>query len=180
MPDPDLLTLCEGAQAWHLAAGPRLDRLDGAVRAGTTDPRLLAPWEHFARGLRAHFAEEELVLFPALRALAAGRAPTGEGWRQVVHQVERERSELETLATALRSAARDAGALEAELLALIDDLEEHARMEEEELLPAARAVLSGGPVGAPQGSEARAAPTEEARSPAGLLRRAARRLLGRA
>lgn len=180
MPARDVLTLCDDAQAWHVTARATLERLDARVRSGTADPRLIAPWAHFTRGIRAHLAEEELVLFPALRELAHGRAPPTETWRQMLDEMERELAEMETLSTALRSAARDAGPLEAELLDLLDDLEVHARVEEQELLPAARRMLAAGTTGAaarPTAGPAASPATPPPRKEGSVLRRTARRIL---
>ena len=177
MPSRDVLTLCDDAQAWHVTGRATLDKLDARVRSGTTDPRLIAPWTHFARGLRAHLAEEELVLFPALRDLAQGRTPPTENWRQMLDEMERELSEMETLSTALRSAARDAGPLEAELLDLLDDLEVHARVEEQELLPAARRMLVAGTTGPAAAGGQRASAAPGPRKEGSVLRRTARRIL---
>ncbi|MCK6505420.1 hemerythrin domain-containing protein [Myxococcota bacterium] len=179
MPARDVLTLCDDAQAWHVTARATLARLDDRVRSGTADPRLIAPWTHFTRGIRAHLAEEELVLFPALRELAQGKAPPTESWRGMLDDMERELSEMETLSAALRSAARDAGPLEAELLDLLDDLEVHARVEEQELLPAARRMLSAWEAGppSPRASQAPPEPPPPLRKEGSVLRRTARRIL---
>lgn len=169
MSAPDLAQMCHQAVAFHQSARARLDALAPEVRENAQGVRLTAPWDHFERGVRGHFAEEEEVLFPALRAAAAGEAPVGDAWRGLLREMERELDEVRTIADALRNAARDAGPLERDLLDLLDDLEEHARIEEEVLLPAARRVLGPAPAPAPQ-----AAPAPKPR--VGILRRTARRL----
>lgn len=171
-----VVSLCDGADAWNGRARVTLESLDRQIRGSTTDKRLLAPWDHFARGLRAHFAQEEQVLFPALRALAGGEPPEGERFVRMLEEMAQEIGEVCTIADALRNAARDAGDLEPDILAFLDELEEQARREGEQLLPAARQLLASWPE--------ETAPTQvphHAPSPGpdgGVLRRTARRLRG--
>lgn len=174
MSDLNLAVVCDRALAYHDAARAQLDELGAAVRAGDHDARLQAPWAHFEREVRAHFDEEETVLFPALRALAAGEDP-GEGpWRAQLDELSRELDEVRTIADALRSAARDAGALEQPLLDLLDGLESHAEAEGTVLLPAARLALEGGAAPAPAPAPGPApGPAPRAR---GRLRRLGHRL----
>lgn len=129
------------AEAYHHHLRQALDRLDAAFAARELTPRLSAPWRHFAEGMRDHMAVEEQILFPAVRALAALSEP-GEGdWRTPLAEMQFELDELRTIFDALRSAAPEAGDLEGDLLTLLDDLEEHARREEEQLQPAAAALV---------------------------------------
>lgn len=180
MSDLNLAVVCDRALAFHDEARAQLDALGPAVRSTAQNARLQAPWAHFERELREHFAEEESVLFPALRALAAGEDP-GEGpWRAQLDELSRELDEVRTIADALRSAARDAGPLELSLLELLDGLEAHAQAEAEVLLPAARTALQE--EAAPVQEET--APVQEETAPApvpasperGRLRRLGHRL----
>jgi hypothetical protein len=173
--------LCDGAEAWHVQTRPIIDSLDQRVRDGSHGPGLVAPWTHFIKALRSHFAEEEGVLFPALRVLERGGTPEGERWKEVLAEMERELDEFRTIADAVRNAARDAGPLEMELLELLDSLEEHARIEEEELVPAARALLGvPDPAAKARAQASHATPPRPApaKRDGGRLRRTARRLRG--
>jgi hypothetical protein len=175
MSTPTLTERCALAEAWHEDARQTLDFLDPLVRQNTQGVRLIAPWDHFVRGIRGHFAEEEEVLFPALRAVDGGEPPPDGPWQDMLAELERELDEVRTIADALRNAARDAGELERPLLDLLDALEAHAEEEALRLHPAALAALS---------PEAAAPPTPSAPAPApasrpdrvGILRRTARRL----
>ena len=182
MPRDRLRQHCDRALAWHARVKPSLVDMDRRVRDGSHGPGLVAPWSHFTRSLDAHFAEEETVLFPALRALAGGGVPESERWRTMLAAMERELDECRTIADALRNAARDAASLESDLLNLLDSLEEHARFEEEELVPAARALLGGpAPIGptAPDVSSPSPSPSlSPTRPEGGRLRQTARRLRG--
>ncbi len=154
----------------HLQLLETLEVLDRKVCDSTHTARLVAPWNHFVTGIRAHFAEEEGQLFPALRAAAAGQVPEAGAWSQQLAEMERELDQVRTIADALREAARDAGDLEQPILDLLDQLEHHATVESDRLLPAARAVLAGE---APAHSSPPPAPEP---SPIGVLRRTLRRI----
>ena len=161
----DLLAEAEGAHRRMLATLVVLDR---QVGDSTHSARLVAPWNHFVTGIRAHFAEEEASLFPALRAAACGSAPPDGPWTQQLAEMERELDQVRTIADALREAARDAGDLEQPLLDLLDTLEVHATIESEALLPAAWAALARqAPGEGPPRSAAEPAPV-------GVLRRTLR------
>lgn len=129
------------AEAYHKHLQAVLDRLDAAFAARDLTPRLGAPWRHFAEGMRDHMRVEEQVLFPAVRALAALQDPGDADWRTPLAEMQFELDELRTIFDALRSAAPEAGDLEGQLLTLLDELEEHARREEEQLQPAAQELV---------------------------------------
>ncbi len=123
----------------HALLHRELPRLEAAL-AGST-PRLAAPWAHLRRVLEEHLRQEELLLFPALLAHADGMSNELDLAALVTgHQADHDN--LRTLEDALRQAARDAGPLEADLLALMDDLVEHLRYEEEVLHPAVLAFAT--------------------------------------
>jgi|GEM_PF-3360358 len=145
MPRTLVRALCDALEAAHGVLRDRLTDLDGRIQAAAPDPRLAAPWAHFIRGLRAHLAEEELVLFPALRSLARGVPVADPAFRSLLAELGQELDEIATISDALRNAARDAGPLEADILALLDELETHARREQDELLPAALDLLAAAP-----------------------------------
>lgn len=81
----------------------------------------------FAQSLRPHFAIEEEVLFPAVRA--AHGAPAAD--LRLVDELEADHRLLEKSHRALETA--HGAALEAELLRFADLLEAHVRREEREL-----------------------------------------------
>ncbi|MFT4977539.1 MAG: hypothetical protein ACI8S6_003444 [Myxococcota bacterium] len=83
--------------------------------------------------------------------------------------------EVRTIADALRAAAPEAGEYEVELLVLLDELEEHARRESEELWPAATALIDGWREPLPLPTRGPPRPAAPRRS---LLRRAAHRIRG--
>lgn len=178
MSTDSLTELCARAEAWHTEARQTLDRLDPDVRDNAQGVRLIAPWDHFVRGLRGHFAEEEEVLFPALRAVDRGETPPDGPWREMLGELERELDEVRTIADALRNAARDADALEIPLLDLLDTLEAHAEEEATALHPAALAALAPRPAPAPKVASAppHSGPSRPER--VGILRRTARKLRG--
>jgi len=166
--------MCDFAESVHADLLAEVDRLEPQVRDPTHSARLLAPWDHFTRGLRLHFGEEERELFPALRQLDTdGAAPPEPGrWQELLAEMERELDEVRTIADALREAARDAGDLETPLLDLLDKLEAHAEGESTLLLPAARRKLDPTPAAAPQAARPPSPPPERP----SRLRRVARRL----
>lgn len=140
MSDPIQATLM--AARFHARCLERVDALEQAIRDMDTTPRLTAPWGHFVRGLREHFAQEEAVVFPAIRALARGQAPPDEGFAGPLHDLSFELDELRSISDALAAAAPEAGPHEEALLTLLDELEEHARREEQELFPMAMELLA--------------------------------------
>lgn len=137
------IAACLAAEEWHRRCLERIGELDQDFRRQNASPRLTAPWAHFTRGLREHFAIEESRVFPAIRAMAHGKVPEREDFAGPLHDLRFELDELRTIADALANAAPEAGAREADLLALLDELEEHARREEKELFPLAMELLSG-------------------------------------
>ncbi len=108
-----------------------------AVALAGSSRQILAPFQHLHRTMDDHMMKEETILYPAIIALAEGKESSGCGVAGPINQMLAEHDEIRTLEGALRSASRDAGANEAALLAMLDDLCEHARIEDEELFPAA-------------------------------------------
>ncbi|RME28252.1 MAG: radical SAM protein [Deltaproteobacteria bacterium] len=136
----DVTAALDQAVAYHDRLRAELPALDAALEALPAPKGLMAPWKHFLRHIGEHLDEEEQGLFPALRALADGRTPDTDfvGPLQVM---DFELAEVQIIADALRNAARDAGEHEPRLLALLDGLEEHARLEQEVLRPLAMQAL---------------------------------------
>lgn len=139
MTAPTLGTLVHTILDTHHALLHReLPRLEEALKDAT--PRLTAPFAHLRRALEDHLRREELVLFPALLEYADGRRPDVDV-AALVAAHEADHDTLRTLEDALRQAARDAGPLEGEILAMLDDLVEHLSLEESELHPLALRVV---------------------------------------
>ena len=146
MTPAELTALAEHILGTHHALLHReLPRLDAALSAA---PRSLrAPFGHLKSLLDDHLMKEERILFPAIFALCGGEGAHGCGLFGPIQQMQHEHEQIRLLETALREAARDAGPLEADLLALLDDLNVHAETEDTLLFPAAvaleRAALGG-------------------------------------
>jgi molybdenum cofactor biosynthesis enzyme MoaA len=116
---------------------PRIEAaLDGA------SPRVRAPFAHLRRAMEEHMKAEEDLVYPVILGLASSGDPGRRGVAGPIAELEAGHDNIRTLEGALREAARDAGALEGDLLAMLDDLCEHHRKEEEELFPAAIALAA--------------------------------------
>ena len=171
--------MCTGAQGWHDRFRTAIADF-GVVFAGMElTPRFTAPWDHFTRGLLEHLREEETELFPALIAIADGKEPESDSWKVHLNEMQMELDEIRTISDALRSAATELGEHEQPLLELLDELEEHARREEEELWPAAMSLIGEGPANAPKPPPGHPPLDRPDPSPRrGPLRRTASRLKG--
>jgi len=123
----------------HDVEARMLEELEARLQSSSLDQRIVAPFTHLFNELLSHMEKEETVLFPALRQLAAGEAVDVSCPLQAM---EREHNQIQTLEAALRASARDGGDLEPLILDLVDDLEEHMRLEEEELFPMARSAMA--------------------------------------
>lgn len=130
----DIPRLLDAILVHHAFLRRELDRLDtelvGAPR------QIAAPFAHFRRSMIEHMDHEEAEIFPAIRAFAAGHLAAAD-----LPALHEERDAIGTFELSLREAARDAGRLEADLLAMLDDLAEHVRKEDEELVPAVAALV---------------------------------------
>jgi len=169
-----VLRMCRGAVGWHSHFRGRLRAFDDTFRQLDLSPGFMAPWGHFHRELTVHLDEEEGELFPALIAAAEGDPTPADGrFRAHLKDMQTELDEIRTIADALRVAAPEVGEHEVPLLSLLDDLEEHARRESEDLWPAATALLAGRRELMPPTPTASPRPPEPQR---GVLSRAAHRL----
>ncbi len=137
---PTISQALDGAVTYHDRLRAELPQLDAAFEAMPAPKGLMAPWKHFLNHIGEHLDEEEQGLFPALRALAEGKAPDTD-FVGPLQAMDFELAEVQIIADALRNAARDAGEHEDRLLTLLDGLEEHARLEEEVLRPLALQAL---------------------------------------
>jgi uncharacterized radical SAM superfamily Fe-S cluster-containing enzyme/hemerythrin superfamily protein len=140
----------------HAFEKAELQRLGAAIAEMDATPRLTAPFAHLRNFLESHMMKEEQVLFPSIQALESGQFVDISC---MIAGMRHEHDELSTYEVALRSAARDAGPLEDDILAFLDDLVEHARKEEEELFPAALAMYEARANGTPVAADAPASPS---------------------
>jgi iron-sulfur cluster repair protein YtfE (RIC family) len=92
-------------------------------------------WCGLSNVFQEHMAKEEHMLFPAILA-----GYTGLEGPVTVMQMEHE--EIRRFEGELRRLSKVAGPHETRLLAFLDDLAEHSRIEDEELFPAARESAS--------------------------------------
>lgn len=139
MPSPELAALARHILDTHHAFLHReLPRLAEALSGSTR--QIIAPFHHLHATMDEHMMKEEAILYPAIIALAERGEADGCGIAGPIQQMSAEHDQIRTLEAALRSAARDAGPHEADLLAMLDDLSEHARIEDEELFPTALAL----------------------------------------
>lgn len=129
----DLPALLDAILVHHTFLRGELLRLDAALVGA---PRqITAPFAHFRRTMIEHMDQEEGEIFPAIRAFAEGRIEGSD-----LPALHEERDAIGTFELSLREAARDAGPFEHDLLTMLDDLAEHVRKEDEELVPAVAAL----------------------------------------
>lgn len=126
-------------ESHHRYLHAELPRLAGLLKDAS--PQIRAPFTHLKRVMDAHMTMEEKVVFPAILQLAAEGDTGGDDLAKAIEQIRVEHDEIATLEDSLRNAARDAGDLEDALLALLDDLVIHHAKEDDNLFPAALALL---------------------------------------
>jgi regulator of cell morphogenesis and NO signaling len=136
------------------AIAPRMERVlqvHGTNHPEAQLPRMAAIWGQAAAELWPHLEKEEQILFPMIRALEAGRAPSMHcGVEGPIHVMEMEHdqvgaafAELRTLADGYRVPAHACTtwrALWAALDAFEADLHRHVHLENNVLFPKARAL----------------------------------------
>ena len=151
----------------HTFLGAELDRLGDLCQQvtllhGDAHPwlrTLKATFEELADGLRTHLLKEEVMLFPAIRHLEAGRvadAPFGSHLQAPVELLGREHEaigkalvRLHDLSTGLAAPGDTCPSCQALLSGLVElerDLQQHIRKENDILFP--RALAQFGSVGA--------------------------------
>lgn len=123
----------------HALLKRELPRLEAAFKDAPLGLR--QPFERLCRTMESHLMKEEQILFPAIFELCERGEMVGCGLYGPIRQMEHEHQEIRAIEAELRGAARHAGALERDLVALLDDLAEHARKEDEELFPAALTAM---------------------------------------
>ncbi|MDP2304700.1 MAG: hemerythrin domain-containing protein [Pseudomonadota bacterium] len=122
----------------HALLHRELPRLAVAFRASPT--QLRAPFMRLKQVMDEHMMKEERILFPMIIALAEGGPNAGCGVDGPIAQMGAEHNGIRMLEDELRGVASLAGPEEESLMALLDDLSEHARTEDEALFPAALAL----------------------------------------
>lgn len=121
----------------HALLRREIPRLSQAWKAGKAPVSLTLPWAQLLAVLLPHLDKEEQILFPLICGLDSGEAPVGCGVEAPIRQMTYEHDLIGSYEAMLRLAAGDAGALEPDLLALLDDLAVHAHREEFDLYPRA-------------------------------------------
>jgi len=124
----------------HALLRRELPRLTEAFEAMGADDRLMSPWRDFARLMDEHLMKEEEILFPRMKAMEDGWDVGACGLDGPLKQMRHEHEQIRALEADLRFVAEHAGAHQAALTALLDDLAVHARREDEELFPASEAL----------------------------------------
>ena len=108
----------------------------GAQYQATTDPHERQACAHnIIKLLSLHAACEEMALYPTMKV----RLPTGP---QMVAQALAEHLEVKKLLFALDNQLVGQSGYDEKLLACLQDIQEHVQSEEQDLLPALRAVCS--------------------------------------
>jgi len=131
----------------HARLHHELPRFERAFADGPT--ALAQAFSRFARTMEHHLAKEEQILFPAILALCEHGDMVGCGLVGPIQQMRHEHDEIRAMELELRGLAASAGQSRDELVALLDDLAEHARREDEELFPAAIARMEAMAEGLP-------------------------------
>lgn len=119
----------------HAFLHRELDPLTEALEAARVDLKLLTAWRELAELLREHLWKEERILFPAA---LGGQTPCG--LQGPIRQMRYEHEIIDRMVDELRGRLGVAGALADRVQAVLDDLDVHARYEDEELFPA---ILGG-------------------------------------
>lgn len=124
----------------HALLHRELPRLDAAL--GGAPAPLRRPWTALSQTMQGHLQKEEVILFPAILAVARGDDAAGCGILGPIRQMEHEHGQIRALEAELRAVASLAGPEAPALIALLDDLAVHAATEDDHLFPLALATLA--------------------------------------
>ena len=123
----------------HRYLHEHMPSLDRALVEAHAPIELMRPWRDLLYTMGDHMQKEEVILFPALKALSRGEP---ELWVEgPMAAMEMAHMDIRDIEAALRSVADLAGPNRAHLIELLDDLSEHARIEDEELFAGARQTI---------------------------------------
>ncbi|MDP2312905.1 MAG: hemerythrin domain-containing protein, partial [Pseudomonadota bacterium] len=122
----------------HALLHRELPRLAVAFRDRPNELR--TPFMRLKQVMDEHMMKEERILFPMIIALGQGEGSSGCGVEGPIAQMGAEHTGIRLLEDELRGVASLAGPEEEALMALLDDLSDHARTEDETLFPAALAL----------------------------------------
>lgn len=125
----------------HALLHRELPRLNQVFSRGDLPAKLAEPWAKLHRLLSDHLAKEELILFPSVRALATTGSSDGCAPDGPIMQLHVEHRQIAALSDQIRAASSYAGPDRDALLRLLDDLHTHAAKEDEQLFPAALALM---------------------------------------
>lgn len=121
----------------HALLHRELPVLDAALR--DAPPSLAQPWRQLSYLLQDHLMKEERILFPVIRQLVETGALVHCGVEGPIRQMNHEHAMITQLEATLRQQLPQAGEHEEKLRMVLDDLQVHAALEEDELFPAALA-----------------------------------------
>lgn len=136
-----LADACRKAMAFHERLRSTLERLGPPLYNQGALPRLGPAWEALNQGVLPHIDDEDKRLLPALIALSEESRPLDDDIVDSLGAMARELDEVRALCAAVREAAPESNLLQWDLYSLLDELESHAKLEEEHILPAALALL---------------------------------------
>ncbi len=160
------------ALGWHRDLSATIRRLDGAFSQWHVGSALGEPWRRFVEAVTDHMRVEEELLFPGLRALAAGEAPAGEGFEAALDEMRHEIAEVAQICGPLRAVSTEAGELEPDLLELLEQIDAHAEREQNLIQPEGARLLAEWRQRQTHPEPEHAPPTDD-----GVLFRVLRRLL---
>lgn len=123
----------------HREMGPLRAALRNAPEALRRD------WDELQQLLEEHLMKEEVILFPSILALAGGDVSTAMHVIGPIPQMKVDHARIHELEARLRAEAPRAGEAAEPLLVLLDDLAQHAHVEDTELFPGALGLLPGTP-----------------------------------
>lgn len=109
------------------------------ARLAHAPPALARPWAELHPLLMAHLDHEETRIFPNILALEGGADPHRAELLGPIRQMEVEHGRIRALEAVLRQNAPLAGAAETSLRTVLDDLERHSAVEDDQLFPQALA-----------------------------------------
>jgi len=127
----------------HVFLHREMAPLREALRGAPEDIR--RDWDELHQVLDEHLMKEEVILFPSILALAGGDVSTAMHVIGPIPQMKVDHERIRAIEARLRAEAPRAGDASQALLVLLDDLAQHAHVEDTELFPAALAMLPGTP-----------------------------------
>ncbi|NOY28400.1 MAG: radical SAM protein [Oligoflexia bacterium] len=122
----------------HALLHRELPRLNAALVDAPDAVR--QPWAALSSLMQDHMNKEELILFPAAKAVAAGDVDAGRELLGPIEQMRQDHHQIRRIEAELRDVADQAGPNAAAIIAVLDDLAVHAATEDDQLFPRALAT----------------------------------------